>query len=120
MIFVFGSNEAGRHGKGAALFALENHGAIYGQGVGRQGNSYAIPTKNGKMKILHLIFIKGYLRDFLEYAESNPNEEFGLTPIGTGLAGYKKRDIVRLLNQMYIPTNVYLTREWIKDYEDVR
>ena len=43
-IFVFGSNLAGRHGKGAALFARQKHGAIHGQGVGLQGTSYAIPT----------------------------------------------------------------------------
>ena len=44
-IFVFGSNLAGRHGKGAAKFAKDYHGAIYGRGVGLQGTSYAIPTK---------------------------------------------------------------------------
>lgn len=35
-IFVFGSNLAGRHGKGAALWAREHRGAIYGQGEGLQ------------------------------------------------------------------------------------
>ena len=49
-IFVFGSNLAGRHGKGAALFAKQNHGAIYGQNMGLQRNSYAIPTKESKLK----------------------------------------------------------------------
>ena len=44
-IFVFGSNLAGRHGKGAALAALKEHGAVYGHGSGYRGNSYAIPTK---------------------------------------------------------------------------
>lgn len=53
-IFVFGSNLAGRHGKGAALYARQHYGAIYGQGVGRQGNSYAIPTKDGKLNPLPL------------------------------------------------------------------
>ena len=43
-IFVFGSNEARRHGKGAAKFALNQRGAVYGQGHGLQGQSYAIPT----------------------------------------------------------------------------
>ena len=54
MIFVFGSNKAGRHGKGAAKYALENHGAIYGQGEGLQGNSYAIPTKDENLKPISL------------------------------------------------------------------
>jgi len=53
-IFVFGSNLAGRHGKGAALHARKHYGAIYGQGWGRQGNSYAIPTKDSKLKTVPL------------------------------------------------------------------
>ena len=46
VIFVFGSNLEGRHGAGAALFAKNNFGAIYGKSEGLQGNSYAIPTKD--------------------------------------------------------------------------
>jgi len=53
-IFVFGSNRAGRHGNGAALAARRQHGAIYGQGEGLQGQSYAIPTKDEKLKTLGL------------------------------------------------------------------
>ena len=45
-IFVFGSNTEGRHGKGAALQAKKNFGAINGQARGRQGQSYAIVTKD--------------------------------------------------------------------------
>ena len=45
-IFVFGSNPEGRHGAGAAKFALRHCGARYGQGRGLQGQSYALPTKN--------------------------------------------------------------------------
>ena len=48
-VFVFGSNLAGRHGRGAALWARQHRGAIYGQGVGRQGNAYAIPTKDDRL-----------------------------------------------------------------------
>ena len=56
-IFVFGSNLAGRHGKGAALFAREQRGAIYRCGVGPQGNAYAIPTKDHALKTLPLASI---------------------------------------------------------------
>jgi hypothetical protein len=68
-VFVFGSNLAGRHGKGAALCALREHGAIYGLGVGKQGNSYAIPTKDQLIKTLSLSSINLYVKQFLEYAE---------------------------------------------------
>jgi len=92
-IFVFGSNLAGRHGAGAAKFALENHGAIYGQGIGIQGQSYGIPTKDHNIETLPLLAIHGYVQDFLEYAGNHPEDIFHVTAIGCGLAGYKPTDI---------------------------
>jgi len=92
-IFVFGSNLAGRHGKGAALFARQEHGAIYGRGVGPQGNSYAIPTKDENLKPLSLDLIKFHVDVFLSYAKQCPEQTLHLTPIGCGLAGYKPEQI---------------------------
>ena len=114
--FVFGSNEAGRHGKGAALFAKKNHGAVYGQGWGLQGTSFAIPTKDAYLKVLPLDKIGAYVKAFLDFARSNPDMLFQLTPIGTGLAGYDKEDILRILYHNEVPVNVVLTREWIRSY----
>lgn len=113
MIFVFGSNLAGRHGAGAALYALKNHGAIYGQGEGRQGNSYAIATKNEKLQTLPLWHIKGNIEAFFIHAELNPSEQFQVTAIGTGLAGYQHSDIAPMFK--YAPTNCVLPEEW-KEY----
>jgi len=109
-IFVFGSNLAGRHGKGAALYAREKHGAIYGQGHGRQGNSYAIPTKDRYLRVLPLSEIKDYVDIFLEYARCTPHTEFDLTPIGCGLAGYKQEEIKPFFKDK--PDNVHFTKEW--------
>lgn len=92
-VFVFGSNEQGIHGKGAALTAVKQHGAIRGQGVGIQGDSYAIPTKSTPYKTLPLTEIKKYVDDFLDFARKNPDIRFNLTAIGTGLAGYKSEEI---------------------------
>lgn len=92
-IFVFGSNLAGRHGKGAALEAKRKHGAIYGQGVGLQGRSYAIPTKDAQLKTLPLEKIKPYVEQFLQFAKDHPQHVFWVTPIGCGLAGYHPLDI---------------------------
>jgi hypothetical protein len=111
-VFVFGSNLAGRHGKGAALHALKKHGAIYGQGVGRQGNSYAIPTKDANLQTLPLESIKQHIGEFLEYAWNTPECTFMLTPIGTGLAGYSREEIYSLLKQFDVPSNVLFTKEW--------
>ena len=95
-IFVFGSNLAGRHGKGAALFARNNYGAQYGFGQGRTGNSYAIPTKTAHLQVLPLASIAASVAKFLEYANSNPLLHFEVTRIGCGLAGYKDQDIAPL------------------------
>lgn len=111
-IFVFGSNLAGRHGKGAALFAVKKHGAIYGQGIGRQGDSYAIPTKDANLAVLPLEYIKHYIGEFMTYAWNNPEHTFMLTPIGTGLAGYSREQIYSLLKQFDVPSNVLFTKEW--------
>lgn len=92
-IFVFGSNEAGRHGKGAALEARRNHGAVYGQGEGIQGRSYAIPTKDAHLRTLPLDVIAAYVKRFKGFANACPEMTFHVTPIGCGLAGYSPADI---------------------------
>jgi len=107
-IFVFGSNEAGRHGKGAALYALKNFGAKYGQGYGIQGKSFAIPTKDFKIKTLPLENIKEYLKMFIEYSTSNQQLTFLMTPIGTGLAGYTIDEMKNLFKELVFPKNVIL------------
>ena len=110
MIFVFGSNLAGRHGAGAAKYALQHHGAVYGQGWGLQGNSFAIPTKNANINTLPLSIIKVYVERFKEFAEEHPKLTFQLTPIGCGLAGYKHEDIGPLFKNS--PTNVVIPKEF--------
>lgn len=109
-IFVFGSNLAGRHGKGAALWALKNRGANYGQGVGLQGNSYAIPTKDGKLQTLALEEVENQVYWFKVFARQNPQLMFQLTPIGCGLAGYKPEQIAPMFDDA--PPNVMLPPEF--------
>ncbi len=110
MIFVFGSNLAGRHGAGAALYAHQHHGAIYGQGQGRQGNSYAIPTKDHQIRTLPLNQIKVYVDDFKNYADANPDCQFQVTRIGCGLAGYTDKDIAPMFKDA--PSNCILPEGW--------
>jgi hypothetical protein len=111
-IFVFGSNLAGRHGKGAALEAITRHGAIYGQGEGLQGNSYAIPTKDSQLQPLALWRIKEYVSNFKRFAKLNPQLEFMVTKIGCGLAGYSPEDIAPMFDNA--PTNCKLPIEFTR------
>lgn len=92
-IFVFGSNLAGRHGRGAALTARREHGAIYGQGEGLQGHSYAIPTKDHNLNTLSLTAIQRHVAKFLAFARATPNTRYFVTAIGCGLAGHYPEDI---------------------------
>jgi hypothetical protein len=117
MIFVFGSNLAGRHGAGAAKFAVQNHGAVYGQGWGLQGNSFAIPTKDAEIRTLPLSFIRTYVEKFKAYAREHPEMTFQLTPIGCGLAGYKPSDIGPMFANA--PSNVVLPDEFKEYHHDV-
>lgn len=107
-IFVFGSNLAGRHGKGAALTARQKFGAIYGQGIGLQGQSYGIPTKDKKLNILPLDVIQLHVTNFIKFAKNNQKLTFLVTPIGCGLAGYKTEQIAPLFQE--IPKNIKLPK----------
>jgi hypothetical protein len=99
-IFVFGSNLDGHHGAGAAKFAMENHGAVWGEGIGLVGNSYAIPT------MMSLDEIKPHIAVFVDFAICHPSWKFNLTRIGCGIAGYDwDRDIHPILPEI-LPTNI--------------
>jgi len=105
-IFVFGSNESGIHGAGAAKTA-RNWGARLGQGEGLQGQTYAIPTKDRTvMRTLSIDEIKPYVDRFLKFAQENPQYEFLVTEIGCGLAGLKPQYISPLFKK--VPNNVIL------------
>jgi hypothetical protein len=117
MIFVFGSNTEGRHGAGAALSAVKQYGAIYGQASGRQGNSYGIVTKDlakGKRSI-PLSDIKLQVVKFIAYAKEHSHLQFIVTPIGCGLAGYDIAEIAPMFANA--PSNVQLPQVFVKYYE---
>ena len=90
-VFVFGSNLAGMHGGGAARAAFEKFGAVWGFGVGLQGQSYAIPTMQGGVET-----IKPYVDDFIDFAHARPDLFFYVTRIGCGIAGFSDAEIAPL------------------------
>lgn len=117
--FVFGSNESGRHGKGAAKTALK-FGAKYGQAFGLQGNSFAIPTVNASVNHkLKLEKIQYWVDKFIEDAKKYPDKIFLVTPIGCGLAGWKPKDIAPLFEKAESCANIHLPRVFWKYLKNI-
>lgn len=95
-VFVYGSNEAGKHHGGAARCAWEKFGAKYGHGKGHMGQSYAIPTMTAHFQPLPLTKIKHYVQQFTRYAQKHPEKTFLLTEIGVGIAGFPVCEVASL------------------------
>lgn len=112
-IFVFPSNEAGRHQAGPALFAVENHGALPGRGVGKQGSSYAIPVRNRLGEPLTIEQIAYYVEKFKEYARERDWLEFVVTPVGCGPRLYSHSEMATLFRDS--PSNCNLPEEFKRE-----
>ena len=111
-IFVFGSNQSGRHGKGAAKTAL-GWGAIWGQAEGLQGRTYGIPTKNSSItRTLDLDEIKPYVDRFIEFAKENTELIFLVTEVGCGLAGLKPKQVAPLFEGAINVENIHLPEKF--------
>ena len=108
-IFVFGSNLHGHHGGGAAWAALNKFGAIYGQGVGLQGQSYAIPTMQGGVET-----IAPYVDEFVEFTQKHPDKFFYVTRIGCGIAGFRDEEIAPLFKMALNLNNVCLPETFVQ------
>ena len=106
-IFVFGSNLRGMHGGGAAYVAYRKFGAIMGQGVGLQGQSYAIPTMQGGVET-----IKPYVDEFIAFAKEHPEQTFLVTRIGCGIAGFSDSEISPLFEKAHSIQNIVLPEGW--------
>lgn len=107
-VFVFGSNAQGNHGGGAAAFAMHNFGAVWGQGEGMQGQSYAIPTMEG------IDSLQAAVWRFIDYADSHPDKRFLVTRIGCGIAGYHVDEIAPLFKPCIKLENVSLPADFWK------
>ncbi len=106
-VFVFGSNLRGTHGGGAAWLAYKKFGAIMGQGVGLQGQSYGIPTMQGGVET-----IRPYVDDFIAFAKTRPDLTFLVTRIGCGIAGFQEREIAPLFEKAHDVENIVLPEGW--------
>lgn len=109
--FVFGSNEAGLHGAGAAKKAYEKYGARWGFSYGHMGDTFAIPTKDIDIQTLPLHRIQQYVEGFLAYAHGHKKTRFKVTRIGTGLAGYSDSEIAPMFKDA--PANCEFDSQWL-------
>ena len=109
-IFVFGSNLAGAHGGGAAYLAYQRFGAVMGQGVGLQGQSYAIPTMQGDTNT-----ILPYVEEFIIFAKQHPELTFLVTKIGCGIAGFTPAEIAPLFAGAIEVENIHLPMDFWKE-----
>ena len=112
-IFVFGSNLMGMHGGGAARIAMEQFGAVWGEGVGLQGQSYAIPTMQGGVDT-----IKPYVDEFIAFAKVHPEYTFYVTRIGCGIAGFTDDQIAPLFEHAMDVQNILLPEEFAQIIND--
>ena len=106
-IFVFGSNLSGHHGGGAALLAMNKWGAIWGQGVGLQGQTYGIPTMQGGVET-----IRPYVDEFIQFANKHPEMTFLVTEIGCGIAGFTPQEIAPLFAKATPTENIHLPQRF--------
>ena len=111
-IFVFGSNLQGMHGGGAARVAHEKFGAVWGEGTGLQGQSYAIPTMHGGIDV-----IAPYVNDFIAFAKEHPELKFLVTEIGCGIAGFRISEMAPLFKEALKMENIYLPERFIEVLE---
>lgn len=113
-VFVFGSNLNGYHGGGAARVAMDKFGAVWGQGVGLQGQSYAIPTMQGGVDT-----IKPYVDEFIGFARQHGGLTFLVTRIGCGIAGFTDEEMAPLFRTAIGMENIVLPREFVKCLEEM-
>jgi hypothetical protein len=114
-IFVFGSNESGIHGAGAAAFAKKNFGAYQDQGFGLMNKSFGIPTKDWVIQKLPLEAVKFYVNRFIAFTRryNEDDNDYYVTKIGCGLAGFTPEQIAPLFTEVRNQRNVYLPQEFI-------
>ena len=113
-IFVFGSNLQGAHAGGAAYIAYEKFGAVWGQGVGLQGQSYAIPTMQGGVET-----IKPYVDEFISFAKAHKEYTFFVTRIGCGIAGFSADEIAPLFYHSMDVENIILPDDFAQIVNDI-
>ncbi len=108
-IFQYGDNPQHRHGKGAALAAVQYFGAKNGVG-GLCGQSYGIVTKDLTKSVHPSVSRQSIIADIsimYAWAISNPEKDVYVAySTGPNLCGYTPLQLAEMYNQTYIPPNI--------------
>lgn len=107
-IFVFGSNLQGFHGGGAAALAHRCFGAVWGQGEGLQGQSYALPTMFADPNDM-----QPYVAKLILCAQAHPEFKFYVTEVGCGIAGFTVAQIAPLFVSALDKPNIILPESFV-------
>jgi hypothetical protein len=119
-IFVFGSNTAGVHAGGAAKLANDKFGAVWGQGEGYFGRTYAIPTLEAiHGKKINNVQLSVYVDKFVAFAKTHKEKIFYVTKIGCGIAGFKVEEIAPFFEKAVRLNNVYLPIEFWNEIKKI-
>lgn len=105
-VFVFGSNLEGLHYTGSARLAYEHFGAIWGQGVGLQGKSYAIPIVED--------YVEPGIEAFVHFAASHQQYRFLVSRLDYGYPDWPAEDIAYLLVNALQLKNVILPGKYVQ------
>lgn len=109
-IFIFGSNRNGTHAGGAARQAHEDFGAEWGVGEGLTGQCWAFPTLDEDMQQVTIADLEASRDKLYQFVQANPELEFILTPVGTGIAGFSREVIEAIFDTL--PHNIIKTDNW--------
>lgn len=116
-VVVFGSNLQGIMGAGMAKQALA-WGAVPGQGLGRAGQTWALPTKETPWETLPLpriaIYVQELWQDVKRARIVEPDTVFLIPLVGCGLAGHTPEQIAPLFREFVGVGNVALPIEFIQ------
>jgi len=118
-VWVFGSNEMGIHGAGAARVAFQRYGMEMGVWLGwsRNYKSFAIPTKGKLLETLPMNIIRDYVQVFVDHTKllDFDDKKFFVTRVGCGLAGLKDEQVAPLFKDA---VNCSFAESWRPYLED--
>lgn len=118
VVNVFATDVDGLHQNTEAERAVNQWGALVGNGEGPSGLSYAIPVYNSEGKVRPIEQLRGPIRRFLEYASKNKKTIFKVSRLGCDLFGYDDFDVAPYFTNA--PDHVILPVGWRTHFQDYR